>query len=117
TGSGSASAATAATSVRTEPPPEPAPPPPDGSAGVGVPRQRAEPSFSAETSRGSARNTLLTLGGVLLGIAAVVVTGLFFTAAPTGGRAAILAVATLIALTVPLLLARPTLTATAETLA
>ncbi|MBX6358223.1 MAG: hypothetical protein IRZ05_20535, partial [Micromonosporaceae bacterium] len=83
----------------------------------GVPRQRTRPGPTVETSRGSARNTLLTLGGVLLAIAAVVVTGLFFTAAPTGGRAAILAVATLIALCLPLLLARRTLTATAETLA
>ena len=83
----------------------------------GVPRQRTRPGPPVETSRGSARNTLLTLGGVLLAIAAVVVTGLFFTAAPTGGRAAILAVATLIALCLPLLLASRTLTATAETLA
>jgi hypothetical protein len=83
----------------------------------GVPRQRAGPPPGVETSRGSARNTLLTLGGVLLAIAAVVVTGLFFTAAPIGGRAVILAVATLVALTMPLVLARRTLTATAETLA
>jgi hypothetical protein len=101
---------------------EPNPPGADRTTGPrattgGVPRQRTRPDPTIETSRGSARNTLLTLGGVLLALAAVVVTGLFFTAAPTGGRAAILAVATLIALSVPLLLARRTLTATAETLA
>jgi hypothetical protein len=106
--------------------PEPTPPTADQTTGPratgegstgGVPRQRTRPDPTVETSRGSARNTLLTLGGVLLALAAVVVTGLFFTAAPTGGRAAILAVATLVALSVPLLLARRTLTATAETLA
>ena len=110
--------------------PEPATPAGTTAAGAGraagpagdratgsVPRQRTRPEPRVETSRGSARNTLLTLGGVLMALAAVVVTGLFFTAAPTGGRAVILAVATLIALAAPLLLARRTLTATAETLA
>ena len=85
------------------------------------PRQRgAPPSPPAEipeTSPRSAQNTLLTLGGVLLGIAAVVVTGLFYTTSATGGRALVLAVATLLALSVPLLLTRRTLTATAETIA
>ncbi len=85
------------------------------------PRQRppAEPTSQdvPETSPRSAQNTLLTLGGVLLGIAAIVVTLLFYTSTAKGGRALVLGAATLIALSVPLLLTRRTLTATAETIA
>jgi hypothetical protein len=85
-------------------------------------RQPAEPieppdQDSPETSPRSAQNTLLTLGGVLLGIAAIVVTGFFYTSAATGGRAFVLGLATLLALSIPLLLTRRTLTATAETIA
>ncbi|HEX6870040.1 MAG TPA: hypothetical protein VF163_02990 [Micromonosporaceae bacterium] len=70
-----------------------------------------------ETSPRSAQNTLLTLGGILLGIAATAIAGAFFTTAETGGRAFILGVTTTLALGVPVLLARRTLTATAETIA
>ncbi len=70
-----------------------------------------------ETSPRSAQNTLLTLGGVLLGIAAVVVAGVYYTTTATGGRAVILGIATTLFLGMPVLLARGRLTATAETIA
>ena len=76
-----------------------------------------EAPIGAETSPRSAQNTLLTLGGVLLGIAAIVFTGLFYSTTQTGGRAFILGIATTLCLGVPVLLARRTLTATAETIA
>ena len=60
---------------------------------------------------------MLTLGGVLLAIAAVVFAGLFYTSTQSGGRAFILAVATTLALGLPVLLARRSLLATAETIA
>jgi hypothetical protein len=60
---------------------------------------------------------LLTLGGVFLGIAAVVFTWLSYTTAQSGGRAFVLAIATTLALGVPVLVARRRLTATAETIA
>ena len=109
------------TPAREPTPARPTPTTPSSMVGSTPPRQRgAPPSPPAEipeTSPRSAQNTLLTLGGVLLGIAAVVVTGLFYTTSATGGRALVLAVATLLALSVPLLLTRRTLTATAETIA
>jgi hypothetical protein len=71
----------------------------------------------AETSQRSAQNAMLTLGGVLLAIAAVVFAGLFYTTTQSGGRAFILVVATTLALGVPVLLARRSLIATAETIA
>ena len=51
---------------------------------------------------------------VLVGLAAI---GVYYTSAETGGRAFILALATTVALGVPVALARRTLTATAETIA
>ncbi len=112
-------------------PASPTSPATSGLAGPTPPRQRGAPTSPPlersappspptevpETSPRSAQNTLLTLGGTLLGIAAIVVTGLFYTTSATGGRALVLAVATLLALSVPLLLTRRTLTATAETIA
>jgi hypothetical protein len=84
-----------------------------------VPRQPGPtPHPMAETSTRTGQNTQLTLGGVFLGIAAIVLTGgLFLAKTPPGGRAVILAVATTIALGLPVLLARRALTATAETIA
>src|SRR5690606_29966503 len=70
-----------------------------------------------ETSPRSAQNTLLTLGAVLIGIAAVVFTGLFYSTTQTGGRAFILGVATTLSLAVPVLLARRRVRATAEAIA
>ncbi|HEY7226277.1 MAG TPA: hypothetical protein VH561_22095 [Micromonosporaceae bacterium] len=91
------------------------PPPPDGPRGVPRPR-RGEAGVGPTASSGG-RNAMLALGGVLLGIPAAVLTVLSFRAAPPGGRVAIIGVATLVALVVPLILSRRTLTATAETLA
>jgi hypothetical protein len=76
-----------------------------------------EEPVGAETSPRSAQNAMLTLGGVLLAIAAVVFAGLFYSTTQSGGRAFILAVATTLALGVPVLLARKRLVATAETIA
>lgn len=95
-------------------------PPPSGSAGpatapnIVIPGQRGQPDSTAETSPRSAQYTLLSLGGVLVAIA---LTWVFYTTAQTGGRAFVLATATTIALGGPVLLARRTLTATAETIA
>jgi hypothetical protein len=69
-----------------------------------------------EASVRSVQNTLLALGGLLLGIAAIVFTVVAFTeAVGNGGRAFILTLTTTLALAVPVLLARRQLTATAET--
>ena len=75
------------------------------------------PTAGAETSTRSVQNTLLTLGGVLLGVTAIVFAGLAFTTAESGGRAVILIATTTVALVLPVWLARRTLTATAETVA
>ena len=114
---------------RRPPPPRRVPPQPTAPPGQTAPPQRTAtsgptppPQFAAyvdlgtegETSSRSVVNTLLALGGVLLGLAAI---GVYYTAAETGGRAFILALATTLALGVPVLLARRTLTATAETIA
>ncbi len=74
-------------------------------------------AWPPETSPRSAQNTLLTLGGVLLAIAAVVIAGVYVTTTASGGRAAVLGIATTVFLGVPVLLTRNTLTATAETIA
>jgi hypothetical protein len=88
-----------------------------------VPRQRPAPPprptaptdpAGAETSATGAQNTLLTLGAVLLGIAAVVFAGLYYT--DKAGRAFVLVIATTLCLGLPLL-ARRRLTATAEAIA
>ena len=93
-------------------------PPPAAPSRAGSPAA-APPTVDdpgAETSARGAQNTLLTLGGVLLGIAAIVFTGLYY-GANSGGRAFVLAIATTLCLGIPVLLARRTLTATAETIA
>jgi hypothetical protein len=73
------------------------------------------PTHLVETSPQSAQNTQLTLGAILLGIAAIVIAGVYYTTA-SGGRAAVLGVATTIFLGLPLLLTGK-LFATAETIA
>ncbi len=59
----------------------------------------------------------MTLGGILLALAAIVIAGVYYTTTASGGRAAVLAIATTVFLGVPVLLTRNTLTATAETIA
>jgi hypothetical protein len=84
---------------------------------IPVQRGQVDPPAGAETSPRSAQNTLLSLGGVLVGIAIIAITWVIYTTAQTGGQAFILAIATTLALGIPVLLARRTLTATAETIA
>ncbi|GIJ60969.1 SCO7613 C-terminal domain-containing membrane protein [Virgisporangium aurantiacum] len=79
-------------------PPQPAPPPAD------------------EASALSVQAVLLTLGGLLLGVAAITFTAVAWTTFGPAGRAAILGTVTLIALAVPWLLNRRGLAATAETI-
>jgi hypothetical protein len=98
-------------------PPRAAPPP--GHTTRTYPSQALPPEddSGAETSPRQAQNTLLTLGGVLVGLAAIIITAVFYTTTATGGRAVILAISTTVALSLALLLARRRLTATAETIA
>ncbi|WP_137232270.1 hypothetical protein [Streptomyces sp. BPSDS2] len=65
----------------------------------------------------SAQNVLLTLGGLLLTVAAVAFTLVSWGSMGIGGRSAVLAVVTLGALTAPAVLLRRKLAATAEALA
>ncbi|MEU4924449.1 hypothetical protein AB0G29_34505 [Streptomyces parvus] len=65
----------------------------------------------------SAQNVLLTLGGLLLTVAAVAFTLVSWGSMGIGGRSAVLAAVTVGALAVPAVLLRRSLTATAEALA
>ncbi|WP_324793062.1 hypothetical protein SJX93_05155 [Streptomyces cyaneofuscatus] len=65
----------------------------------------------------SAQNVLLTLGGLLLTVAAVAFTLVSWGSMGIGGRSAVLALVTLAALTAPVVLLRRKLAATAEALA
>ena len=71
----------------------------------------------AEASTSTVQNVLFLLGGLLLGIAALVFTAVAWAQFGVGGRAASLAVCTGAALAVPVLALRRGLTATAETFA
>ncbi|MFF8291842.1 SCO7613 C-terminal domain-containing membrane protein [Streptomyces sp. NPDC016309] len=71
----------------------------------------------AETAPRGARNVLLTLGGVLLAVAAVAFTLVSWGHLGIGGRAAVLAAVTAGALAAPVVLLRRRLGATAETVA
>ncbi len=70
-----------------------------------------------EASTRLVQNALFLLGGLLLGIAAIVFTAVAWTTFGVGGRAALLAGFTVAALAVPPLVLRRSLTATAETFA
>ncbi|MFJ7329117.1 SCO7613 C-terminal domain-containing membrane protein [Streptomyces cyaneofuscatus] len=65
----------------------------------------------------SAQNVLLTLGGLLLTVAAIAFTLVSWGSMGIGGRSAVLALVTLAALAAPAVLLRRKLTATAEALA
>ncbi|MFI7705712.1 SCO7613 C-terminal domain-containing membrane protein [Nonomuraea sp. NPDC049480] len=80
-----------------------------GATGPGVPRR--------EVSPGAAKNVLLILGGLLLTVAAVVFTVVSWGRLGIGGRAAVLAAFTVLAMLAPVVLIRRRLTATAETVA
>jgi hypothetical protein len=102
-----ASASTAGTTARAKPAPQ-SPPPPAPPAAI-----PARP----ETSVRTVQNVLFVLGGLLLGSAAVVFTAVAWASFGVVGRAAILAVTTVVVLTVPPLALLRRLTATAETFA
>lgn len=84
-----------------------------------VPRQAVVPQSRArpESSQRSIQNVLLSLGGLLLGIAAVAFTIFAWSRFGIPGRATILGALTLVSFTVPLVLKRFHLPATAETIA
>ncbi|MFI5933641.1 SCO7613 C-terminal domain-containing membrane protein [Actinoplanes sp. NPDC051494] len=69
----------------------------------------------AEASTRIMQNTLFTLGGLLLAVAAIVFTAVAWSQFGVRGRAGLLAVATVVALAAPLVALRRKLTATAET--
>ncbi|MFJ6948369.1 hypothetical protein ACISU4_27635, partial [Streptomyces wuyuanensis] len=75
------------------------------------------PGTSAETSPPSAQNVLLTLGGILLTVAAVAFTLVSWGHMGIGGRALVLGAVTVTALGTPLLLLRRGLVSTAESVA
>ncbi|MEV0713929.1 hypothetical protein, partial [Asanoa sp. NPDC050611] len=79
-----------------------------------VPAPRLEQD---ETSRRTAQNVLFVLGGLLVGAAAIVFTGVAWATYGFGARAVILAVFTALVLAVPPLTARRGLRSTAETFA
>ncbi|MGH3730699.1 MAG: hypothetical protein ACRDTU_18385, partial [Micromonosporaceae bacterium] len=70
-----------------------------------------------ETSTRSVQNILLVLGGLLLGVAAIVFTAVAWATFGLAGRASILVAITGIGLAVPVVLRRRGLSATAETIA
>jgi hypothetical protein len=102
----------------------PAGPPPAGTpvAGTSVAAplmtvQRQPATSRPETSTRSVQTVLLVLGGVLLGIAAIVFTAVAWATFGVTGRAVILAGITTVTLVLPVPLRRRELTATAETVA
>ncbi|WP_329114467.1 SCO7613 C-terminal domain-containing membrane protein [Streptomyces sp. NBC_01465] len=86
------------------------PPPPHP---WGAPQPRSHP----ETSPPNAQNVLLTLGAVLLTVAALAFTLVSWGHLGIGGRAAVLAAVTLAALAAPVVLLRRSLLSTAESVA
>ncbi|MFC7482446.1 hypothetical protein ACFQX7_23920 [Luedemannella flava] len=85
--------------------------------GAGADDTPEHPHHQETTSRTS-QNVLLTLGGLLLGIGAIVyATVVLSGGASGGGQAFILVLATTVALALPVALARRSLNATAETIA
>lgn len=91
------------------------------STGQPAPPRQAERHPSVhhrpETSARSVQHLLLTLGGILLGAAAVTFTAITWASSGQAGRAAVLAAVTAVFLGLPVLAARRGLTATAETIA
>ncbi|GAB1690669.1 SCO7613 C-terminal domain-containing membrane protein [Krasilnikovia sp. M28-CT-15] len=78
---------------------------------------RADASGRAEASGRLVQNVLFLLGGLLLGVAAIVFTAVAWAQFGVGGRAVLLATFTAAALAAPLAALRRGLTATAETFA
>ncbi|GHJ50087.1 hypothetical protein Cs7R123_74290 [Catellatospora sp. TT07R-123] len=90
---------------------------PAGPAVPPAPGAFAGPGGQPEASTKTVQNLLFVLGGLLLGIAAIVFTAVAWAAFDVVGRAVILGVVTLAVLAVPPLVRRRGLTATAETFA
>ena len=113
--SGPPGAATDGATVLVDDPPPAETPPAPPPRRPRRPRVAEPPPHAPEASSQSVQNILLVLGALLLGVAAVV----FATVAVTDpfGRAAVLAVATGIALAAAPLVARRGLSSTAETIA
>ncbi|MEV6788057.1 hypothetical protein AB0M96_38070, partial [Streptomyces sp. NPDC051098] len=88
--------------------------PPQGAWAHGGRRSAALP---AETSPPNVQNLLLTLGGILLAVAAIAFTLVSWGHMGIGGRSAVLGAVTVAALAAPALLVRRGLTSTAESVA
>ncbi|WP_351224150.1 hypothetical protein [Streptomyces sp. NPDC002133] len=88
---------------------------PWGPARPGGPGRPSHPN--PETSPPSAQNVLLTLGGILLAIAAIAFTLVSWGHMGIGGRSLVLGAVTVAALATPVLLLRRGLTSTAESVA
>lgn len=101
-------------SVLRPPAPRPAAPP-GATGGTGSP----PPPFDrpAQAGAGGAQNVLLTLGGLLLAVAAIAFTLVSWGHLGIGGRSAVLATVTVGALAAPVVLLRRGLPSTAEVLA
>jgi hypothetical protein len=91
--------------------------PPPGSSPAGQPPAAGRPARSREASTRLVQNALFLLGGLLLGVAAIVFTAVAWSQFGVGGRAVLLAAFTAAALTAPLAALRRDLRATAETFA
>ncbi len=90
--------------------------PPTAETPQGPPPEKSHQP-SSESSTRTVQNILFILGGLLLGTAAIVFTTVAWAAFGVGGRAAILAAATMLVLTLPVIALRRRLRATAETFA
>lgn len=91
--------------------------PPLGHGWAGAQSWGTVPKAAKPSAPRSAQNVLLTLGGLLLTVAAVAFTLVSWGSMGIGGRAAVLALVTVAALAAPALLLRRKLAATAEALA
>ncbi len=114
-----AAAARVRAAVDAERPPAAAGSPVPGTLppGAALPPLPPPATRTPEASTRLVQNALFLLGGLLLGIAAIVFTAVAWTTFGVGGRAALLAGFTVAALAVPPLVLRRSLTATAETFA
>ncbi|MEV0274639.1 hypothetical protein AB0H43_38200 [Hamadaea sp. NPDC050747] len=90
---------------------------PSGIGPSGVGPSGVPSGIAPETSTQTVKNILFVLGGILIGIAAIVFTAFAWGTFGMAGKAAILAVFTGVALAVPLLAQRRGLRGTAETFA
>ncbi|MFE7468189.1 SCO7613 C-terminal domain-containing membrane protein [Streptomyces sp. NPDC057499] len=103
-------------SVLTPPAASPVPPAAPYAAPLGPSPQGPFAAPAARTGTGGAQNVLLTLGGLLLAVAAIAFTLVSWGHMGIAGRSAVLGVVTLAALAGPAALLRRGLSATAESL-